>query len=233
MKTSYILLAIVAVVALTGMVATDVLLKREYDKIDWRNPYQNFERRALPTARHWVIDGTPVHEIVVVRSTDTPQALIGPGAVKFYRTRQQGDTVFVAFTPDYDGYQGDPRNDADHELGVRLVLQMLPFQTMRVVNARLTLSELTTDTLRIMLENSRLRTKKINITGSFGLTAAQNSFVVLGADQYKNLYADVRDSSGIRLNDTQTAVFTPAVSPRAEVQLRGRALRWLTNNENR
>ena len=60
------------------------------------------------------------------------------------------------------------------------------------------------------------------------LTEQRGSVAVLGTDRYKSLRAVVRDSSGIRLNNTQTNAFTPDVSPRAEVQLRGQALRWLT-----
>ena len=76
MKTSHILLALIAVITLTGMVATDLLLKQQYDKINWRNAYQDFKKRDSPNARHWVVTGTPVGEVIVVRTTDKPQALI-------------------------------------------------------------------------------------------------------------------------------------------------------------
>ena len=228
MKTSHILLALVAVVTLTGMVATNVLLKQQHDKIDWRDPYQNFEKRALPTAKHWVIEGSPINEIVVIKSTDKPQALVWQDAVKFYRTRQQGDTVFVAFTPNFGNYQNEPRSVAYHQLGVGLVLRLPDLQTVRVKNARLTLSELTADKLTISLQESRLRTNQLKISDSFALTASQNSFAVLGPDdQYKSLQTVVQDSSGIQLNNVRTDAFTTQVSPKAEVQLRGQALKWL------
>lgn len=73
MKASYILLSVLAIVTLTGMVATDVLLKQQYDKIDWTNPYQNYEKRSLPTAKHWVIVGTSTQEIIVERSAGVPR----------------------------------------------------------------------------------------------------------------------------------------------------------------
>ena len=228
MKTSHILLAIITIVTLTGMVATDVLLKHQYEKIDWRNPYQNFEQRLLPIAKHWVIEGTPVHEIVVLKSHDKPQALIEPDAATFYRTRQQGDTVFVTFTPDYNGEQTGPRLDADRERWVRLVLRLSDLQTLRVKNARLTLLELATDSLNIVLQKSRLRTNDLHISDLFTLTANQNSFAVLSpADQYKSLQLIVQDSSGVQLNNVQTDAFLTQVSPKAEVQLRGQALKWL------
>lgn len=99
MKTSHILLALITVITLTGMVATDLLIKQQYDKIDWRNTYQDFKKQDLPNARHWVVTGTPTSEIIVVKTIDKPQALIAPDEVKFYRVRLQGDTAFVSFTP--------------------------------------------------------------------------------------------------------------------------------------
>ena len=229
MKTSHILLIVIALITLTGMVATDVLLNQQYGRIDWRNPYQNFEKRPLPMAKHWVIEGTPSAEIVVLESVDSLQALIAPDMAEFYSTRQHGNTLFVKFTPDYVGYQGEPRTDADpdRKLSVRLVLRLPKLQTLRIKDGRVTLSELKKDSLRVTLQNSRLRTVGMTIANMFSLVASQNSFAVFGSDQYKSLQATVQDSSGIRLNDTQVETFAVQASPKAEVQLKGRALTWV------
>ncbi|MVM30578.1 hypothetical protein GO755_11085 [Spirosoma sp. HMF4905] len=227
MKTSYILLAIIVFVTLTGMVATDVMLKQQFEKIDWKNPYQEFVQRALPTAKHWVVEGTPTEEIIVVKTVAKPLALIDPDLVKFYRIRQQGDTVFVAFTPDDRGYQNEPREDATRELGVRLVLQLPSPQTMQIKNARLTLREFVTDKLVVSLRKSRLRTSKLAVSESFTLIANQNSFAALGNDQVKSLQATVGDSSGIWLNNTQIDSFKLQASPKAQLDLQGEALKWL------
>lgn len=227
MKTSYILLAVIAFVTLTGMVATDVLLKQQFEKIDWKNPYQEFVIQSLPTARHWVVEGTPQDEIVVLKSTDKPKALIEPERAKFYRTRQQGDTVFVTFTPDYSGYQSEPREVATYELAVRLVLQLPEPQSLRVENARLTLREFSTDKLSVSLQKSRLRTVSLSVSDSLTLRVSQNSFAALGNDHVKALLAVVVDSSGIGLENTQITTFKMQASPRAQLDLQGQALKWL------
>lgn len=227
MKTSYILLAVIAFVTLTGMVATDVLLKQQFEKIDWKNPYQEFVVQPLPTAKHWVVEGTPNDEIIVLKSTDKSQALVEPERAKFYRARQQGDTVFVTFTPDYSGYQNEPRQDAGYELAVRLVLQLTDPQSLRVENARLTLREFTTDKLMVSLQKSRLRTVNLSVSDSLTLVANQNSFAVLCNDQVKSLRAIVQDSSGIGLKNTQINAFNMQASPKAQLELQGQALKWL------
>ena len=221
MKTSHILLATVALVTLTGMVATNVLLKQQYEKIDWRNSYQDFDRRVVPTATYVVIEGAPTAEIIVERSTDTAQALLLPSMANSFSTRQRGDTLLVTFTMNYDDEPRNPRNDIDNELPAGLVLRLPDLQSLRVTNSRLTLRGFTPKQLTVSLQNTRLRTNGLNVTGSFSLTADQNSFAVLGPDQYQSLRLVVRDSSGAQLNDTQTVQFLPDVSPKAEVQLRG------------
>ena len=226
MKTSSILLALIAVITLTGMVATDVLLKQQYNKVDWKNPYQDYEKRSLPTAKHWVIEGTPTEEIIIEGSS-SPQVWLTPKQAKFYRIQQQGDTVFVAFTPDYAGEQSQPRDAVDRKLYNAVVLRLPGLQTLRIKNGRLTLSELTKDKLSITLQNSRLRTHKLAIAGAFDLTASQNSFAVLGPDRYGSLQTVIQDSSGVQMNDTQAITFTKQLSPKAEIQLRGQALKWL------
>lgn len=226
MKTSHILLIIIAVVTLTGMVATDVLLKRQYEKIDWSDPYQDFKRRTLPTARHWVIEGAPTDEIIIERSTDTAQALVNYERAQFFRVRQRGDTAYVVFTPDYDGSH-EPKNDAYRELGAGLVLRLPDLGSLRITNGRLTLRERTASTLAIQLENTRLRTNYLTVNGPITLTGSRNSFAVLGTDRYQSLRTIVRDSSGVELNDTRTERFSAEVSPKAEMHLRGQALRWL------
>ncbi|GAB3998332.1 hypothetical protein GCM10028807_45740 [Spirosoma daeguense] len=228
MKTSHILLAIILLVTLTGMVATDVLLKQEYQRIDWKNPYQSFVHRPLPGLKHYVIEGTPIGEIMLLRSTDKAEALIEPEQAKFYKTRQQGDTLFVSFTPEFSGYQGTPREDADYEKSKHVVLRIADLKSLRVKDSRLTLTDFGTDTLSITLQNSRLRTNKLGVSKGFSINSSQNSFAVLGTeDQYNLLRAVVQDSSGIQLNNTSIKTFVPNVSPKAEIQLRGDALKWL------
>ncbi len=226
MKTSHILLAIVAIVTLTGMVATDVLLKQQYDQIDWNDKYQDFERRALPSARHFVIKSAPIAEVVVERGTGKPQALLLPSMADSYRAQQRGDTVFINFTMNYKEGKRSPR-DYNDELGTGLVIRVTTLQSVRFTNGGLTLRNLTPTQLTVDLQNSRLRTDKLTVAGPFALTSRQNSFAVLNADRYPSLRALVKDSSGVQLNDVQTESFTPELSPKAEVQLRGRALRWV------
>lgn len=140
--------------------------------------------------------------------------------------REQGDTAYITFTPDFDGIH-EPKNDADRILGAGLVLRLPDLQSLRITNGRLTMLKRTAATLTIGLENTRVRTNQLIVNGPMTVTVSRNSYAVLGADRYQSLLTTVRDSSGLQLNDTQAERFTPTLSPNADVQLRGRALRWL------
>lgn len=226
MKISYLLLAITAVITLTGMVTTDVLLKQEFDKLDWSNPNQNFERRSLPTASHLVIEASPMAEIVVEGGFKTTTSQVNPAYGLLYRVRQQGDTLFVGFTPDFDG-ENKPQNDASRELGLGLLLQLPTVRSVKITNGRLTLKNVSGPDLVLTLQNSRLRTNRVTVSGPLSLSVGQRSFAVLGADRYKSLRLFVQDSSGAQLNNTHTETFVSTISPTAEVVLSGQALRWL------
>lgn len=225
MKTSYILLAIVAVLALTGMVATDVLLKQQYNKIDWTNPYQEFVHRALPTAKHIRIEGAPVAEIIV--ETGSAQVLLLPSMANSYHAKLKNDTLFISFLMNYDGQIRDPHTDIGSELLPGMVLRLPELQSLHITNSRLTVRKFKSEKLAISLQNSRLRTNKLDIVNLFDLTVRNNSLAELGSDRYQILQATVHDSSGVQLNNTQTDSFIKELSPKAEILLRGQAIKWL------
>ncbi|QDK80447.1 hypothetical protein EXU85_18285 [Spirosoma sp. KCTC 42546] len=227
MKTSYILLAIVAVMALTGMVATDVLLKQQYDKIDWTNPYQEFEHRALPTAKHIRIEAAPVAEIIVEPSTDTTQVSLLPSMANSYRARLHNDTLFISFLMNYDGNVRNPHNDIGSELPPGMVLRLPDLQSLYITNGRLTVRKFKSEKLAISIQNSRLRTNKLDVLNLFDLTVRNNSFAELGPDHYQSLHTIAHDSSGVQLNNTQINAFNKELSPQAEIYLRGQAMKWL------
>lgn len=242
MKTSHYLLIAAILITLTGMVATDVLLKREYEKIDWSDPYQFFARRALPTARHVVITGTPSRDIIVetgqVITVDMPrqsahnepvrmaQALVAPEDSLFFRSHMQHDTLYISFDPDAT-IQGSPRVEAWADKRVGALIRLPAIQSLTAIDARVKLPQLTVPSLDVTLQNSYLNTFAIAVLGSFRLVERQNSLAELSGGNYKTVNVVVQDSSAVHLNNTQIDAFSPTLSERAEVQFKGKATRWV------
>ncbi|GAB3758568.1 hypothetical protein [Spirosoma pomorum] len=224
MKTSHILLAIIVLITLMGMTATNVLLKQEYDKLDWSNPLQGFDKRMLPAARHWVIDG-PVDEVIVEHGPQS-EAYISPGRSN-YQLKQQGDTMFVSYLVVKQKYMYAKNRETDKEETIELVIRTPDLESVRMKNGRLTIRKFTLDSLNVSLINGRLRTSGLTVTGNCALDISQCSKTILGTDQYASLQATVRDSSALQLSNTQVRTLAVDPSHKAEVELSGRALRWL------
>lgn len=242
MKTSHYLLIAAVLITLTGMVATDVLLTREYERIDWSDPYQFFARRNLPAATHVVISGTPNRDIVVetgqVIVVDVPgrsahnepvrqaQALVAPEDSLFFRSHIRHDTLYISFTPDTTSHDS-PRLEAGVDKRVGVLLRLPVIQSLTAINARVKMPQLTIPSLDVTLQNSYLNPFAIAIPGSFRLVERQNSLAELSGGNYKTINVVVQDSSAVHLNNPQIDAFSPTLSDRAEVQLRGKATRWV------
>jgi hypothetical protein len=228
MKTSYILLALIVLITLMGMSATNVLLKQEYDKLDWSNPLQGFEERALPAARHWVLDG-PINEIVIESGSQT-QAFVNPNRLN-YQLKQRGDTMFVTYgiaeKNAAELHMYAKNSYRDQEENIQLLIRTPDLKSVRMNNGSLTIRKFTLDSLSLFLMNSRLRTNGLAVTRNCAIDIRQCSKVILGADQYNSLQALVRDSSAIQLGNTQINKLAVTPSSDANVELTGQALQWL------
>ncbi|QJD79916.1 hypothetical protein [Spirosoma rhododendri] len=228
MKTSYYLLIAAILITLTGMVTTDVLLKREYEKIDWSNPYQFFARRPLPAAKHIVIEGTQSRDILVETGPQA-QALVAPEDSLFFSFRMQHDTLHVSFNPDTADHQRPIQTVWNSRL-TGLVLRLPAFVSVNGINTRLTIQDRTQPTLDVSLQNSVLFANKLTASPSLRLTETQNSFAILRSGSYKAVEVTVQDSSEIHLDGTRIDAFTSTLSDRAEVRLTGQANRWVKRN---
>ncbi len=225
MKTSHYLLIAAVLITLTGMVATDVLLAREYAKIDWRDPYQFFVRRDLPAATHLVINGTGSREIFV-ETGQRSQALIAPDDSSFFSFRMQHDTLHVSFNPDTANHSS-PSGSVWNNPMTGLVVRLPAFVSVRGINTRLTIQNRTQPTLDVSLQNSVLFANKLTASPVLHLTETQNSFALLRDGHYKAVALVVQDSSAVHLHDPQIDAFSPTLSDRAEVQFKGKATRWV------
>lgn len=225
MKTSHYLLIAAVLITLTGMVATDVLLTREYKKIDWSDPYQFFARRSLPSATHLVINGTGSRDIFV-ETAQRAQALIAPDDSSYFSFRMQHDTLHVSFNPDTADHQR-PIQSVWNSRSTGLVLRLPAFVSVRGINTRLTIQERTQPTLDVSLQNSVLFANKLTASPVLRLTETQKSFAILRSGTYKAVEVVVQDSSAIHIDDTQMDAFSPTLSDQAEVQFRGKATRWV------
>ncbi len=227
MKPSTILLTLVAFVGLSGMVANNLLLKQEYDKINWSRPYPMFQRQALPSAiRHVVIETFPVAS-VVIEAGDTAQILVKPDLAIHLKTRQRSDTLFVQFMPPGELSSGGFRPRDLYSVpkeGVGLVLRLRDLHSLTATESWLQLGRFRPDALTLTLNHSRLDALAVSSVGACQLTVNRGSWAQLGPGRFGSLAVSVPDTSLLQLFGTTAGVFTKRISPSATIQLTGGAL---------
>lgn len=222
MKTSIKLLGLLAVVTLTGMASINSLLFRQYDKIDWSNPYQNFTTKALPALKHVRISGTPDFEIKLERSVSA-QALLDPDlSGHLFKTEQRGDTLLVTFSTTGSGLDGPIDGESDGLVG--LVLHLPELSSLYANNARVTVSGFESPQLSLTAHHARLLTEKMRIKGTLTVQTENQGFALIHADTCGTLRASLHDSSSMNLSDVRPAHLITKVAPGAELRLRGQQL---------
>ena len=222
MKTSIKLLCLLAVITLTGMLSVNGLLKQQYDRIDWTNPYQNFTTQPIPALRHVRISGTPDYEIKLERNASA-QALLDPDlSGHIFKTDRRGDTLLITFTAKGKGWNG-PIDD-EWPGFVALVLHLPELNSLYTNNVRVTVSGFETPQLSLTAHHARLFTEKMRINGTLTVQTENQGFALIRADSCKTLRATLRDSSSMNLNSIHPIRLITDVAPKAGLRLKGQQL---------
>lgn len=231
MKTSIKLLILTACVALTGLVSVNALLKPEYDRIDWSNPYQNYVREVVPQLRHVQIMGVPDCQ-VLIRQDATPFMLVSPNLSRaFWQTSQRGDTLllnfgvrgFTSIGPVKEPRTGWATNQAE------IVLNLPILSSLETNNVQVVLEGFLTNSLKIRTKHTLLHTRQLHIADELTIWAYDGSITQLNADSCGVLRLFVQDVSRVQLGNIQPTNIRPVVEPRAELWLRGQTLGTLTS----
>lgn len=97
MKKSNVFLLIFGLVILTGIYATNVVLTKEYQKIDLTNRYKNYV--SVPSPSYTVLDisGSNGYPIEIVHS-QTDDIKVLRSRLDHFKSSVQNDTLFIQFT---------------------------------------------------------------------------------------------------------------------------------------
>ena len=225
MKTSVILFLLSIAVALTGMVSYNLLLKKEYDKIDWSNPYQFYKPQPIRAASHLVLNGNPNHEFLVEYSP-TASLLVRPEDAYALRYHQTDDTLFIDYKP-IERYTIKPKNMTSHSFPVRILLRLPDLKQIKASRAHLVVQNFNVDSLTVDTNFTRLTLFNVRVSNSATISLRKESYLEFGAGSYQQMGMRVYDASGFDLHDAQIKQFNPVISDQTEVRLSGQALKWL------
>lgn len=232
MKTSIKLLCLLAVVTLTGMVSINVLLKKQYDLLDWSNPYQSYISRPLPALRHVHIVGKLGYQ-VLIRQHPQASVLINPDfPLSKFQVSQRGDTLLIKLSaadsnatgPVYEPWDEWEKNQPD------IALNLPELNSLEATNVRIAVDGFSATNLSLTSRHALLKTKRIRVPGSLAVQAQNGSIVRLNADTCGVLLVTARDSVSVSLDKIDPVRILPTIAPKAELRVRGQQVEQLQAN---
>lgn len=97
MKKSNLYITVLGLIILFGMITTNLILKKEYQKIDLSDPFKNYT--SITTKPYSVLDisgsnGYPIE--IIHKKTNTIKVL--RSRLKHFKSSSRNDTLFIQFT---------------------------------------------------------------------------------------------------------------------------------------
>lgn len=225
MKTSLLLFLVSIGIVVMGLVSYNVLLKKEYDKIDWSNPYQFYKPLPIRAVSYLVLNGNPYHEFLI-EYHEKPAALVRPEDSSAVKYRQEGDTLFIDYKP-LERYSVKPKLITARSLPTRIVVRLPTLKQIIATKGHLVVQNFDTDSLTLNMSFTRLTLFKVKVRQHAQILLQKESFAEFFDGPFNRMKLHVRDDSGFDLHDAKIIQFEPVISDKSEVRLSGQALKWL------
>lgn len=230
MKLSTKLLLAVLIGAVFALVGTNLVLKAEYERIDFTNPFWKYERVPLTNQRpeHVVLSGYRF-DPVEIRFGTAPALYVVKSIRDSLRVRTQGDSLFVQASPAGHLFEDQQpvRAYPDRQEQPSLILVLPRVASVRIDGQTwLRLRGSTPDSLRLTQRGYSVATFHECQIGTLRLILQDSSFAELAAPrQVQTLNLEASGKSGLRLKAEAVGRFRPIVrDERVELQLSGTGL---------
>ncbi len=235
MKLSAKLLFTLLFLVMAGMLATNFVLKNEYDRIDKSNPYWTFEKMLEQPFRHLKIEGgnnnLVVFEPAPLASVRVDKKWIGPEEENV-RAEVRNDTLFIRIPFKYDP------DDARYRSGRQILARIFSPELLSIEgrNTALVMNKLDQASLDIRLsgkstctvESIRRSLDSVRIFQSDSTRLEFNmSPNIKGPKQMyiRSMSAEVMGNSRLDINRTEVGDIRLETSEKAVVELTGKVLK--------
>lgn len=224
MKTSNQLLIALLALVFIAIVATSMVLKAEYDKIDKDDPYYGYSLENPPSFRAVKLTGN-FQELVQLQPGDAHEIRMHKSVKDEVQWKVQGDTLVVSFN--FPVRQQSDFYNAFYSRSARVYV-MLPH--LSSLNARGVTAKLTgwkQDSLELSMQGSKRGVLLAESTiDQLSATAMQGGLILLEAgNRVAEAQVVVRDSSSFTAKYDVIDSLDLRADPRAQVALPGSLLR--------
>lgn len=245
MKTSYQLLILAAVILFGTTAAYDIALSREYSKMDYNDPYSDYDQLNFKNFDKIEILGSNRIATMITYATkfDVKQLKFMEDAL----IEQKGSTLIITFNSDINSYQGGSGNDfiikcpslkqitADfiYTSKGRPVAE-LGSKSDKYYGGRVSVNGFKQDSLFVVMNNSTtvlLQNNKLNfLDANIGVRNLNSSTIDIdGTNSIFSAQLNLQHQSVMTLRNIYIKNFKYKLSDSAQVNLSGISLRLLSN----
>lgn len=216
MKKSNLFLITLGLVIITGMYTTNIILKKEYQKIDLTNPYKNYVSVDSSSYAVLSISGSNGYPIEIVhKKTNAVKVL--RSRLDHFKSILKNDTLFIQFTgsniPMEQGNHGNTpagiiieKNSLSSIIITNTYNRVFGFsnQDLKLVLYGNSFTEISNCNLKIlevdMKNKSQIEFLKTNTADSLYIKMANKSIVRLKNIEFKTIKHNLRDSITVVLS---------------------------------
>ncbi len=228
MKLSTKLLLAVLTMAVFALVGTNLVLKAEYDKINFADPFWNYRRVPLQPFRHLHVTSTMLQLVEVRQGTGPePVVYVSKAWADSLQIGQHRDSLRLGYVVGERERFSNGYDEADEPKKASVVV-FLPRLASLTADRRawVRLNGLRSDSLTVQVGGPSLVAVRSSRLGVLNLTLRDSAAVWIPAqNQVRTLRFDGADQAGLKLNADAVQQFRPVIRDgRVEVRLTGKAL---------
>lgn len=224
MKTSNKLLFAIFTIGLLTLFGANVALKKEYDKIDFNDPFNGLSTMNLKPFRVLKLEGNNVG-LISVQTGKATEIRLDEKAKELFTFRPQGDTLVVIYKPESAPWQ----SRASHYFDAMPVAVFLTptLQTLITSKASCNVNHLNVDQLTILQENAGVMLTNSTI-GTLTVTNTQGSELhTKPTNRVETAFITSRDSSAFKAERDIFGALTLQSDSLAKVNVPGGLLKKL------
>lgn len=216
MKKSNLFLMALGLVIITGMYATNVILKKEYQKIDLTNPYKNYVSVDFSSYAVLAISGSNGYPIEIVHKKINDVKVLR-SRLDHFKSILKNDTLFIQFTGSNismeQGFHGNTppgiiiqKNALSSIIISNTYNRVFGFsnQDLKLVlngDSYMEISNCNLQVLEVDMKNkSQIEFLKTNTADSLNIKMANKSIARLNNIEFKTIKHSLRDSITVVLS---------------------------------
>jgi hypothetical protein len=211
MKKSNLFLIVLSIFLLAGLFVTDRLLVIQYKKINFKDPYKNFQSIAIKPFSKLSIRGGNGYAIRIIQGDHCEIKLMN-SRKDFFKMERTGDNVMIKFTVAGQNYQ------RPEEATVGLIITMPALNSLQLSGTNNEIGPFLQDSLVITQDkNTYTRIKQLQVHFLKLSGMGTSYFDLLRSNDVRCLTIHMKNTSVVNFHEVRFKQFYPVLKDSAAV----------------